>query len=1338
MDIKLFPLLFFTVCRLWTHFSLSLFIFFPFAGELRRRELVALAGDIDSLTRAKSNLTKLLDIMTRMGLICAIVPFGEGGKNLGSAGSASYLFRKKIQYEEPIQIHTIAAAATNPIDNNSSGKPTAEVGRNGAGTSAAASPVALPPVAAAAGPSFTVETKLHTFDATTRTGRDAYWLSLEYMVMCSPMAGGLRGRIGQNSLLTECFPFKKAAEGIHEKAWILPKTILADKLDGLVERISTMVLPQPGYTRSPSDRAATAETGEENTTEAAAATAGDTINATGTTTISSKVPGRNEVLTWEGAVALAKECNVPFETVARAVNKVQYNRLRGVVVSTRRLGALGGRSGGGGGSTAALRKKYREGYAKRRKRRRGGASDEDTDVENQDGLDNLDLSGVGADEENEAYNRPVQQRKKKWFAEEDRELLHAWVTWLAAHGPDKILRWKFVKGRPRNILPISCKYRIQVLKANETIGPMMMKILELAGGVHSRHVLKEAAQQQERKSLIATGSDAAPELGEKRKADGDHHHSPANEVKPASKRARGEEGTGIAEGADAAATAFTADLSPLWTVFDTEDATALQLVVEEIENVVSAAPSRYKKGMKKPDQMKPSGAGGEHDQNVGGSGGAGGGGGDRRGRSVLGGLGGRLLGPAARGPVIIARQFTALRQWARAATAARANGTARPPMPSVAMAMELVKSLLLAVKEIVKEEEYTYQGGGLISNGSSSSTILDGSFCTALTDRFSASDIKEAIAELIRLGHITLTSGISTAADGQNDGTVATANGLALSNRFMVEMQPLFLQGGLFNEAYAAHAELVSGPATPADSAAAARDKKPSVKTLLPLSQPPPSSSAAAADSRGILGVQEVSGGAVAAVLSECLTTTGTCAQGSNSSTEKSDLAASLPRSVRLISSASQQQPQPPFAAAAPGSNEADDENEENMLRVLTSIKVTATTRDRTTTNVGNTLKYPETPMPLAGRPSSATGAAPEISIGAPRGQVFNYIDSNGLKHDLQFSSQEEVLYQPCLVAADAKLCTAAEAACRKLFTFKKIGGTAAAGNDGGGNTCMDQMLKSLRAAGDTGLTPSDFLGSASSETEAAKCLNTPKEVQEALGALCRCGLARRVSGYDDIRIVASDIAPSHPRLLAFPPPENITPLKSALASLNLPEQGTVQPCVDVPIRPWVDHVGRLKPSLWRALLHRAVSTVLQYPGVGGDVLLQSLRVVNPQHAREVLSVLCAAGIFYAKKQKNDNKKESLVTRSVLAACFGDDVEEGEQNGEGEVEEDEDEDDENVMMMAAMYGGTPFPISSTSPSIPSTQQNGDSSWNFFIDPGNWWQAMEVLPPAVLVPARVEN
>jgi hypothetical protein len=772
--------------------------------------------------------------------------------------------------------------------------------------------------------------------------------------------------------------------------------------------------------------------------------------------------------------------------------------------------------------------------------------------------------------------------------------------------------------------------------------------------------------------------------------------------------------------------------------------------------------------MKKPEHAK-TGTGGDYEPSGGGAGGSGGGG-DRRGKSVIGSLGGRLLGPAARGPVIIARQFTALCQWAKAAAAARASGTARPPMPSVSMAMELVKSLLLAVKE--KEEDDLHHHPGL----GNTSAVMDASFATALTDRFSASDIKEAIAELIRLGHITLTSSTTSANASSGGGTAATttvagagkaaaaaagsSSALALSTRFMVEMQPLFLHGRLYNEAHAAHAELVSVPAGALTSFP--KESRPAVKNLLPLGQ----SSNSGVD-KNVLGVNEVSGGAVAAVLSKCLvSTTSTTGGGgdgsdgggggSHAESEKAELTASLPRSVRMISTAgaaaaaSQQQRQQQQPAASAGV--ADDESEENMLRVLSSIKVTASIRSNTPgiTETGPFGSRPSSAAAVSAEPAAA--AAGGICIGRPLGQRLSLTDSNGTVHTLQFSSQEEVLYQPALVASDAKLRSAAEAACKKLFSLKKVGGS------GGGSKCMDKMVKALRAAGETGLTPSDFLSAAASSSStstpektttqtsskifaAAKCLKTSKEVEEALDTFCRCGLARRVTGYDDVRVVASDSTPTSHLPVVFPPAESITPLATALSSLNLPPQGTVQPCVDVPIRPWVDHLGRLKPSLWRALLHRAVSTVLQYPGVSGAVLLQSLRVVNPQHAREVVGVLCAAGILRGKREISDTATKKVVEmqkKSVLAACFGDGSSSAEQQQQQQQQQENggDGDEENLELTSATttYGGTAFPvIPSTSSTTQTRTTDDDSCWNFFIDPGTWWQAMEVLPPSVLVP-----
>ena len=147
---------------------------------------------------------------------------------------------------------------------------------------------------------------------------------------------------------------------------------------------------------------------------------------------------------------------------------------------------------------------------------------------------------------------------------------------------------------------------------------------------------------------------------------------------------------------------------------------------------------------------------------------------------------------------------------------------------------------------------------------------------------------------------------------------------------------------------------------------------------------------------------------------------------------------------------------------------------------------------------------------------------------------------------------------------------------------------------------------------------------------------------------------------------------------------------------------------------------------------------MVQYPGVGGDVILQSMRVVNPQHAREVIRVLCAAGIFRTKKENNTgvgNGVNSLTKgkrKSVLAACFGDEEnsqnEEEEENEQGTIENGSDGD-----LNMPIYGGTFFP---TIEITGEASSQADSAWNFFVDPQNLWQAMEVLPPSVLVPASL--
>lgn len=149
-----------------------------------------------------------------------------------------------------------------------------------------------------------------------------------------------------------------------------------------------------------------------------------------------------------------------------------------------------------------------------------------------------------------------------------------------------------------------------------------------------------------------------------------------------------------------------------------------------------------------------------------------------------------------------------------------------------------------------------------------------------------------------------------------------------------------------------------------------------------------------------------------------------------------------------------------------------------------------------------------------------------------------------------------------------------------------------------------------------------------------------------------------------------------------------------------------------------MDHLGRFQPRLWSAIVHRAVSTIVQYPGVPGDVVLQSMRVVNPQHAREALGVLCAAGVLRATKEE-----AKVHPKNILAACFG-------QSSSGSCIVGTSNSRDVIAGGASItktgtYGGANFDVDG---------QGDDCTWHFFADPVTCWEALEVVPPKVLVPA----
>lgn len=67
------------------------------------------------------------------------------------------------------------------------------------------------------------------------------------------------------------------------------------------------------------------------------------------------------------------------------------------------------------------------------------------------------------------------------------------------------------------------------------------------------------------------------------------------------------------------------------------------------------------------------------------------------------------------------------------------------------------------------------------------------------------------------------------------------------------------------------------------------------------------------------------------------------------------------------------------------------------------------------------------------------------------------------------------------------------------------------------------------------------------------------------------------------------------------------------------------------PIRPWIDDNGCLLKSLWSSLVSRALDIVSRFPGINGDIAVESLRLVAPSFGQEVLQLLCSSDVLYFK-----------------------------------------------------------------------------------------------------------
>lgn len=210
----------------------------------------------------------------------------------------------------------------------------------------------------------------------------------------------------------------------------------------------------------------------------------------------------------------------------------------------------------------------------------------------------------------------------------------------------------------------------------------------------------------------------------------------------------------------------------------------------------------------------------------------------------------------------------------------------------------------------------------------------------------------------------------------------------------------------------------------------------------------------------------------------------------------------------------------------------------------------------------------------------------------------------------LKFTRQDLVLFQPALVAVSAEARAAAEAACRQAAA-------SVAGIDG---DAFDAALGALRSAGSAGTSRRHLRAALQGASGVAN------EAGQLLEQLLLHGLARAICGFEGRRYAAAEHSQC---LLAFPhlplpaaaePPvsqpaqqmqqaepseEQLELWRDAFAQevaqlasrLGLPPSGQLQPSLDVPVRPWVDHHGRLNGRLWEALIRKALAATARRPG---------------------------------------------------------------------------------------------------------------------------------------------
>ena len=138
-------------------------------------------------------------------------------------------------------------------------------------------------------------------------------------------------------------------------------------------------------------------------------------------------------------------------------------------------------------------------------------------------------------------------------------------------------------------------------------------------------------------------------------------------------------------------------------------------------------------------------------------------------------------------------------------------------------------------------------------------------------------------------------------------------------------------------------------------------------------------------------------------------------------------------------------------------------------------------------------------------------------------------------------------------------------------------------------------ILKAVVDSGSNGIS----VGTLRSLLEHNNLSSGIEGVEQIMGLLAQFGLARLLAGFSEPRIV------------------------NAMTSEHLVVGD------EVPLRPWIDSEGRVLKPLWESLVLRLVDLTSRIPGIRGDYLVASLKILPPQFAREIISELVSRGVLH-------------------------------------------------------------------------------------------------------------